>query len=221
MVIDNGRFMASELGNITQMLEEHFRFALSANKIVASALPDWLCENKPVCEEDLQKTTEIEEKADELKRQILTELAKANALMQREDLVRLVHYTDKLVDGAEIACHHLAAVVASSWAPTGELKEKIKQLGELLMDEITEAREAVRFLSINMENSMKKADQICVLEKKIDVLMREIFTLLYPLGIDIAILLRFRDFLNMMEDIANFCEDVAITIRSLSLTLNT
>ncbi len=221
MVIDNGRFMASELGNITQMLEEHFRFALSANKIIANALLDWLCENKPISVDDVKKTTEYEEKADDLKRQILIELAKANALMQREDLVRLVHYTDKLIDGAEIACHHLDAVIKSSWAPTGELKDKIKHLGELLMDEIKEAREAVRFLSINMENSMKKADQICVIEKQIDVLMREIVTLLYPAGIDVGILLRFRDFLNMMEDIANFCEDVAITIRSLSLTLNT
>ncbi len=221
MVIDNGRFMASELGNITQMLEEHFRFALSSNKIVANALPAWLCENKSISEEDLRKTTETEEKADDLKRQILTELAKANALLQREDLVRLVHYTDKLVDGAEIACHHLDAVIKSSWVPTGELKEKIKKLGELLIDEITEAREAVRFLSINMENSMKKADSICVIEKQIDVLMREIVTLLYPASIDVGTLLRFRDFLNMMEDIANFCEDVAITIRSLSLTLHT
>ncbi|MFW9918742.1 MAG: DUF47 domain-containing protein [Candidatus Thorarchaeota archaeon] len=221
MVIDNGRFMASELGNITQMLEEHFRIALSSNRIVASALPDWLCENKPISPDDLKKTTEYEERADELKRHILTELAKANALLQREDLVRLVHYTDKLVDGAEIACHHLDSVIKSSWTPSGELKEMIKKLGELLMDEIKEAREAVRFLSINMENSMKKADEICVIEKQIDVLMREIVSFLYPLGIDIGILLRFRDFLNMMEDIANFCEDVAITIRSLSLTLNT
>lgn len=221
MVIDNGRFMASELGNITQMLEEHFRFALSSNKIVANALPEWLCENKSIAEEELKRTTEYEEKADDLKRQILIELAKANALMQREDLVRLVHYTDKLVDGAEIACHHLDAVIRTSWMPTGDLKERIKRLGELLMDEIKEAREAVRFLSINMENSMKKADEICVIEKQIDVLMREIVALLYPSAMDIGILLRFRDFLNVMEDIANFCEDVAITIRSLSLTLNT
>ncbi len=221
MVIDNGRFIASELGNITQMLEEHFRFALSANKIVANALPEWLCENKSISEEDLKKTTEFEEKADEMKRQILLELAKASTLMQREDLSRLVHYTDKLVDGAEIACHHLDAVIKSSWKPDGELKELIKTLGELVIDEIKEAREAVRFLSINMENSMKKVDEICVYEKKIDVLMREIVTLLYPSEIEVGTLLRFRDFLNMMEDIANFGEDVAITIRSLSLTLNT
>ncbi len=221
MVIDNSRFLTSELGNITQMLEEHFRIALAANKIIAKALPDWLCDNKPMSTEDLKKVTELEEKADEVKRHITLELAKAHTLMQREDLLRLVHYTDKLVDGAEIACNHLDAVIKSSWTPTGELKDLIERLGKLVIDEIKEAREAVRFLSINMENSMKKVDEICSLEKEIDILIREIVTILYPSGLDIGILLRFRDFMNMMEDIANFGEDVAITIRSLSLTLNT
>lgn len=72
-----------------------------------------------------------------------------------------------------------------------------------------------------METSMKKADDICTIEKKIDVLMRDTFSELYPADIERGTLLRFRDFLNMMEDMANFSEDAAITIRSLSLTLNT
>ena len=59
------------------------------------------------------------------------------------------------------------------------------------------------------------------LEKEIDVLQRKIVTLLYPLKIDLAVLLRFRDFINTMEEIANLSEDAAITIRGLSLTLNT
>jgi hypothetical protein len=40
------------------------------------------------------------------------------------------------------------------------------------------------------------------------------------LQIPLAVLLRFRDFINMVEDMANFSEDAAIVIRSLSLTLN-
>ena len=41
MVLDNDRFLKSELSNITQMLEEHFRVALSASKMVANAVTDW------------------------------------------------------------------------------------------------------------------------------------------------------------------------------------
>jgi predicted phosphate transport protein (TIGR00153 family) len=219
MVIDNGRFMTSELSNITQMLEEHFRIALSAIRIVTSTLDDWL--NNAISNglEELAKITPLEEKGDELKRLILLELAKAQTLMQREDLLRLVHYNDKLIDGAEIAARHLANVIPI-WAPEGELREKVALLGQNIIDEITQQREAVRFLSLNMETSMTKADEICVLEKKIDALHLEIISLLYASKLDIAILLRFRDFLNMMEDISNFSEDAAITIRSLSLTLN-
>jgi len=220
MVLDNGKFLTSELSNITHMLEEHFRIALSANRIVVNALSDWLDSNKTVEKEALKKITEMEEKGDDIKRRILLELANANSLMQREDLVRLVHYNDKLVDGAEIAGYHLAATIGT-WKPEGELKDKIDQIGVAVMEIITQQREAVRFLSLNMETSMKKADEICISEKKIDVLMRDVFSLLYPAEIEIATLLRFRDFLNVMEDIANFSEDAAITIRSLSLTLNT
>lgn len=219
MVLDNDRFLKSELSNITQMLEEHFRIALSASKMVANAVTDWLAGNGSITKEDLEKVTSLEEKGDDLKRTLLNELAKAVTLMQREDLLRLVNYNDKLIDGAEWCLYDLSVIV-DQWTPEGELKEKIGKLSELVIEEITQQREAVRFLSINMEESMKKADAICSLEKKIDVLQREILSLLYPAEIPLAILLRFRDFINMMEDIANFGEDAAITIRTLSLTLN-
>lgn len=220
MVLDNGRFLRSELSNITQMLEEHLRAAISSYKMVAKAIDDWLGGSKSIDAANLKKITELEEKCDVLKRTILNELAKANTLMQREDLLRLVHYNDKIADGSEWCLYHLASIV-SEWVPEGTLKEKTATLGELLTDEITHQREAVRFLSINMEESMKRADEVCRLEKDIDVTVREILSLLYPAEIPLAILLRFRDLLNMMEDIANFGEDAAITIRTLSLTLNT
>jgi len=219
MVLDNGRFLSSELGNITQMLDEHFRVALSANKIVVNSMTDWLEGKASLDKKELEKITALEEKGDVLKRTILNELAKANSLMQREDLLKLVHYNDKAVDGAEIACYHLAAVI-SEWTPDGELKETIAELGKLMIAQVKEQREAIRFLSINMKESIKHADEICKLEKEIDIVQRKIQTLLYPLQIPLAVLLRFRDFINMLEDMANFSEDAAIVIRSLSLTLN-
>jgi predicted phosphate transport protein (TIGR00153 family) len=219
MVLDNDRFLNSELSNITQMLEEHFRAALSASKMVNNAVNDWIAGKSNITAEDLKSITALEEKGDDLKHTILTELAKANSLMQREDLLRLVHYNDKLADGAEWCLYHLAAI-AGSWSPDAELKMKIAKMSELVIEEITQQREAVRFLSINMEESMKRADEICKIEKQVDVVQREIVSILYPANIPIAILLRFRDFINMMEDIANFGEDAAITIRTLSLTLN-
>ncbi len=219
MVLDNGRFMSSELGNITQMLDEHFRVAVSANKIVVNAITDWLEGKKSIESEELAKITDLEEKGDAVKRTILNELAKASSLMQREDLLKLVFYNDKSVDGAEIACYHLAAVVGQ-WTPNGELKDNIKELGELMSSQLSAQREAVRFLSINMEESMKRADEICKLEKQIDAVQRKIVSLLYPLDIPTAVMLRFRDFINMLEDIANFSEDAALVIRTLSLTLN-
>ena len=220
MVLDNGRFMTSELGNITQMLDEHFRAAVSANKIVTIAVANWLEGKNSIDKEDLDKITALEEKGDALKRTILNELAKADTLMQREALLKLVHYNDKGIDGAEIACYHLAAVVGE-WTPKGELKEKISKFGELMESQVSEQREAVRFLSINMDKSKTRADEICRLEKEIDVVQREIVSLLYPLEIPLAVMLRFRDFINILEDMANFSEDAALVIRTLSLTLNT
>jgi len=220
MVLDNGRFLTQELANITQMLEEHFRYALSANKIVTNSLNTWLDDGNKVAPEKLDEITSIEEKADKLKRSILNELAKANSLIQREDLVRLVHSNDKLIDGAEIACYHLAAV-ASKWDPSDKLKKIVSNIAEKIIATVTEQKEGVRFLSINMEKSMEKANQICSIEKEIDILQREAISLLYPEELDLAILLRFRDFLNTLEEIANLSEDAAITIRSLSLTLRT
>ncbi len=219
MVLDNGRFLTQELANITHMIDEHFRIALSANKIVVNGLFGWLDEEKKVTDEELRAITELEEKGDNLKRRILNELAKANSLLQREDLLRLVHYNDKLIDGAEIACYHLAAVI-DSWVPSGQLRYKLHEFGEALLSIVSEQREAVRFLALDIEKSMERADAICKIEKKIDIILREIITVLYASDLALETLLRFRDFLMMMEEVANFSEDAAIAIRGLSLTLN-
>ena len=64
MVLDNGRYMSSELARLTQMFEEHFRLVLSAIKIVRSAVVDWLEESKPVDPDSLKTITELEEKGD-------------------------------------------------------------------------------------------------------------------------------------------------------------
>jgi predicted phosphate transport protein (TIGR00153 family) len=220
MVLDNGRFITSELAKITQILDEHFRVALSANKIVLNAITDWIQNNKKLNQDDLAKVTSLEEKGDELKRAILKKLAAANSLMQREDLMRLVHYNDKQIDGAEIACYHLESIMGK-WVPEGELKDKVIELAKLMMSIVKEQREAIRFLSINITESMKKADEICRIEKEIDITWRQIVGLLYPLDIPLEVILRFRDFINQLEELANFSEDAAIAIRGLSLTLNT
>ncbi len=220
LVLDDKRYHSQELANVTQMLEEHFRVALSANRMVISSLFSWLEENKKILAEDLKKITELEEKGDALKRQVLNHLSQANALMQREDLLRLLHYNDKQIDGAEILLYHLDAII-DSWTPEGPLKEKLHELGTAVTEIISEQREAVRFLSINIETSIEKAQTICRIEKRIDILQREIIEVLYPSELPLATLLRLRDFLNMMEDVANFSEDAAITIRGISLTLNT
>ncbi|TFF91793.1 DUF47 family protein [Candidatus Thorarchaeota archaeon] len=219
MVLDNGRYMSGELANVTQMLDEHFRVALSAHKILSSAISTWLEDGEAVKDEDLKKITGYEEKGDDLKRSILNELAAANSLMQREDLLRLVYYNDKLIDGAEIACYHLAAV-ASHWRPTGELRDSITELVRLADEIVASQREAVRFLSLNIENSIAKTDDICRIEKEIDVLVRDIVSKLYPSDVPLATILRTRDFINTMEEISNLSEDAANTIRGLSLTLN-
>ena len=80
MVLDNGRFMSSELGNITQMLDEHYRAAVSANKIVTNAVVNWLEGKKSIDKKDLNKITALEEKGDALKRTILNDLAKATTV---------------------------------------------------------------------------------------------------------------------------------------------
>jgi uncharacterized protein Yka (UPF0111/DUF47 family) len=94
-------------------------------------------------------------------------------------------------------------------------------LGKAMTEIIDEQREAILFLSINIKNTIEKADEICRIEKRIDIIQREIITIIYASDLRQATLLRFRDFLNMLEDVANFCEDAAITLRGISLTLNT
>ncbi len=219
MVLDEKRFLTAELANITQMIEEHIRIALSANRIVANSMSEWLDSNSAVSEDTLRKITDLEEKGNEMKQRILSELASANSMMQREDLLRLVFLQDKLIDGAEIACYHLADV-CESWSPDGELREHLKEISNQVLSIVTQQREAVRFLSINLETSLNYTNEICTIEKHIDIIQRKIIKLLYNANIGIAKILRARDMINTLEEISNFSEDAANTIRGLSLTLN-
>jgi uncharacterized protein Yka (UPF0111/DUF47 family) len=106
------------------------------------------------------------------------------------------------------------------WIPEDDLKAKVAQLGQSILNIVTESREAVRFLSINIQNSLAKTNEVCRIEKEVDVLMRDVLALLYPSPVPMPTMLRMRDFVNTLEEVSNLCEDVANTIRGISLTLN-
>lgn len=201
------------------MIDEHFRLALSSTKVLVGAVLAWLDSGAVIGSGDLSTVTDYEEKGNEIKCQILDALAAAHSLMQREDLLRLVNLNDKILDGAEIACYHLEGFMRD-WIPSDKLKDKVDELIHTYLNLVTESREAVRFLSINIETAMNKATEVCRLEKVIDSLMRDVWSLLYPSPIPLATMLRMRDFVNTLEEVSNFCEDIANTIRGISLTLN-
>ncbi len=219
MVLDEKRFLTQELANITQMIEEHIRIALSANRIVANSVTSWLESNQAVSEDVLNQVTALEEKGNEMKQLILTELAKANTMMHREDLLRLVFLQDKLIDCAEIACHHMVAI-SESWTPQGDLGEYLKEIATQVLSIVTQQRDAVRFLSLNLQTALKYTNEICTIEKHIDTIQRKILAILYTSDFEVGKILRVRDLINTLEELSNFSEDAANTIRGLSLTLN-
>ncbi len=215
MAYDESKYRSSENTRIMELIKEHSRYSTQAVNELIQIIDEWIHNGKKI-EEHLKKLTDLEEKGNRLKKQILVDLSKATGLILREDFMRGVLNNDKLIDGAEIAGYNLSLLL-DMWTPTGDFAEKILTYGDLLQKEVAKLRESTIMLTTNNNKAIEISDVVRDIEKQLDNMQREILHDIYKMDIPLKVLMQFKDFINAMEEIANYAEDSAENVLILAL----
>ncbi len=212
---DESKYRSSETTKIMELIKEHSRYSIQAVRELVQMLDEWIHNGKKI-EEHLKKLTDLEEKGNRLKMQILVDLSKAAGLMLREDFMRGVLNNDKLIDGAEIAGYNLSLIM-NIWVPTGDFAEKMIAYGDILLKEVTKLREAIIMLTTNNDKAIELSEDVRNMEKQLDIMLRDLLQVIYTMDIPIKVLMQFKDFINAMEEIANYTEESAENVLMLAL----
>ncbi len=197
-------------------MQDFMRLVFSTIKELGLMLDDWVDKKADSLDKRLKKLTELESKAEDLKRTILDKLSEAEGLLHRGDLMNLVMRIDEIVDMAEGAGYRIKSV--SDWKMDSETKDLLQNMMAKVLEIMNTLKKVIFILTQNAEKAIKETENISKIERIIDRCRRKLMDHLYSLDLDFRITLKMRDLINRIEEIADLAEGVADSARIIGVT---
>lgn len=198
---------------------EHISKVVNVVDHAVEALRAYHAENWEKFGEEWRKVFDLEREADEIKRKLLAELSQGVFHpVDREEVIRLVIVSD------DIASHAKAWSRRLSYAHNNSIP---KSIVDRFLEMATSVQEATRLikeagkelLAGHKEKVLELANQIESLEEHVDDIrvdaLREVFE--YCNSTKISYCLLAKEIIDILEDAADKCEDVADVLRSIAL----
>lgn len=177
--------------------------------------------DKKKIEATFKEVSQKEQEADEIKKKILDDLSKGIFHpINRDEIIRLVLTADDIATNAKATTRRLKFI--SPREIVSKLKNVLKELSDILLDEARFLSKASTALSKKPKEAMEFANEVEKLEEKIDDFRMEA---VIPAVIvccnrlkKARICLMLKDVVDHMETIADRCEDVADVIRGIAIS---
>ncbi|MHA1300548.1 MAG: DUF47 domain-containing protein [Candidatus Helarchaeota archaeon] len=208
---DNARQEMKALDN----MQDYMRIVFSAIKELSVMLDEWFGKKTKSLDKKLSKLTELESKAEDLKRIILDELSEAEAMLHREDFMRLVMSIDEIVDVTEGTGYRIKSV--SDWEPDPRTREILQEMMNKVIEIMNSLKTVLFILTQNAEQAIKGTEKISSIERDIDNIRRKLIDHIYSLDLDFKLVLKMRDLINHIEELADLTERVADSARIIGV----
>ncbi|NVM05001.1 MAG: DUF47 family protein [Candidatus Helarchaeota archaeon] len=216
MSINNELETAKQELRVLDEMQDYMRLVFSTIKELGLMLDDWIAKKTDSLNKRLKKITELESKAEDLKRIILDKLSEAEGLLHRGDLMRLVMKIDEIVDVAEGAGYRIKSV--SNWKMDSRTKDLLLDMMSKVTEIMNTLKKVMFILTQNAQKAIKETEYVSKIEREIDQCRRKLMDHLYSLDLDFRITLRMRDLINRIEEIADLTEGVADAARIIGVT---
>jgi len=158
-----------------------------------------------------------EKEADNHKRRAYDMLSKATALLQREDIMRLVQTIDQITDNAEGSAHLISSLTYLD-VPMDHQKEA-QSLFVKVDEAVSLTRKVILTLPRNISEALKQAQRIDDIEREIDDVQRNIVHNAVQSNMKAGSLHQFIELIKHLETIADVTEDIADAVRIYGLGL--
>lgn len=200
------------------MVRDHLELTQNAVKALYNMINESF-EKGSHKEELYRRVSDLEMRADQLRRDMVDELTKRDVYpSEREDLMELVRAVDWVADWSKEA-GRILNIIPFNTVPE-DMKKAAQNMCKANMDCVTALAECIKALTKDPKEALEIANEVELLEEEIDELYSiartHLAQLEYP-GFSMGSLILLNEFLDALETIADWCENTADIVRAIAV----
>jgi len=201
------------------VLQDEINRILNAGRVL-STLPNMLVKkDKTGIKSALEQIDAIEAEVENLRRKITRDVADVGGLILNRDNILNTAYTMDEIGGYITGISFKLANIKVSTMKTSHLDKDLTELIELVVDQIYKLNEIIRSLNVDSHKSVEVAQETQKIERDIDNKYRIMTITVLNEITDTKELLLMKDVIELIEEMADKCQEVSDSFILLALSL--
>jgi len=201
------------------VLQDEINRILNAGRVL-STLPKMLViKDKAGIKTTLEQISSIEDEVENLRRKITRDVADVGGLILNRDNILNTAYTMDEISGYITGIAFKLSNIKVSTIKTSNLDKDLTELIELVVDEIYKLNEIIRSLNVDATKSIELAQETQKIERDIDTKYRIMTITVLNEITDTKELLLMKDVIELIEEMADKCQEVSDSFILLALSL--
>jgi len=201
------------------VLQDEINRILNAGRVL-STIPNMLVKkDKAGMKSALEQISSIEEEVENLRRKITRDVADVGGLILNRDNILNTAYTMDEIGGYITGISFKLSSIKVSTIKTSHLDKDLTELIELVVDQIYKLNEIIRSLNVDSAKSIELAQETQKIERDIDTKYRIMTITVLNEITDTKELLLMKDVIELIEEMADKCQEVSDSFILLALSL--
>ena len=201
------------------VLQDEINRILNAGRVL-STLPKMLVvKDKSGIKTTLEQISSIEDEVENLRRKITRDVADVGGLILNRDNILNTAYTMDEISGYITGIAFKLSNIKVSTIKTSNLDKDLTELIELVVDQIYKLNEIIRSLNVDSHKSIEVAQETQKIERDIDTKYRIMTITVLNEITDTKELLLMKDVIELIEEMADKCQEVSDSFILLALSL--
>jgi len=201
------------------VLQDEINRILNAGRVL-STLPNMLVKkDRAGIKSALEQIDAIEAEVENLRRKITRDVADVGGLILNRDNILNTAYTMDEIGGYITGISFKLANIKVSTMKTSHLDKDLTELIELVVDQIYKLNEIIRSLNVDSGKSIELAQETQKIERDIDTKYRIMTITVLNEITDTKELLLMEDVIELIEEMADKCQEVSDSFILLALSL--
>jgi len=201
------------------VLQDEINRILNAGRVL-STLPNMLVKkDKTGIKSALEQIDAIEAEVENLRRKITRDVSDVGGLILNRDNLLNTAYTMDEIGGYITGISFKLANIKVSTIKTSHLDKDLTILIELVVDQIYKLNEIIRSLNVDSHKSIEVAQETQKIERDIDTKYRTMTITVLNEITDTKELLLMKDVIELIEEMADKCQEVSDSFILLALSL--
>jgi len=215
----SGELEVKEKRKAIAVLQDEINRILNAGRVL-STLPNILVKkDKAGMKSALEQISSIEEEVENLRRKITRDVADVGGLILNRDNILNTAYTMDEIGGYITGIAFKLSNIKVSTIKTSHLDKDLTELIELVVDQIYKLNEIIRSLNVDSHKSVEVAQETQKIEREIDTKYRIMTITVLNEITDTKELLLMKDVIELIEEMADKCQEVSDSFILLALSL--